>query len=287
MSSVLKSCLKQFPLLVKIKRGIWSLFAGSRGDTENKILFPLYRPHSAGHDEDKAALTIQTINQIFPFLSALSESINGKLLPVEDIAGVPKTDQDRLSARALKERLDFHGSDKATSHNYHLLYGTILRDKDAIENIFELGLGTNQTDIVSTMGAGGKPGASLRAFRDYCSNANVYGADIDKRILFKENRIQTYFVDQTDPKTFGDLLAELPRTFDLVIDDGLHSPDANVESLRFGLGIVKKGGWVVIEDIAGEAISLWQVVAALLPKHYEPHLYNAVGGIVFAVQRLN
>jgi hypothetical protein len=56
--------------------------------------------------------------------------------------------------------------------------------------------------------------------------------------------------------------------------------------LRFGLGIVKKGGWVVVEDIAVEAISLWQVVAALLPKHYEPHLYNADAGIVFAVQRL-
>ena len=286
MWSVLKYWLQQFPLLVKCKRRIWSLFAARQGAAENKILFPLYRPHSAGYNEDKAALTIRTINQIFPFLSSLSETVNGKLLAVEDIASVPKTDLDRISARALKERLDFHGSDKATSHNYHLLYGTILRDKDEIRNIFELGLGTNHSDIVSTMGAGGRPGASLRAFRDYCVNANVYGADIDTRVLFKENRIRTYFVDQTDPGTFGDLLAELPRAFDLVIDDGLHSPDANVESLRFGLRIVKQGGWVVIEDIASEAISLWQVVAALLPKHYAPRLFNADAGIVFAVQRL-
>ena len=34
------------------------------------------------------------------------------------------------------------------------------------------------------MTASGKPGASLRVWRDYFNNAQVIGADIDKRILF-------------------------------------------------------------------------------------------------------
>ena len=44
----------------------------------------------------------------------------------------------------------------------------------------------------------GKPGASLRVFRDYFLNAKIYGADIDKNILFTSDRIFTYYVDQLD-----------------------------------------------------------------------------------------
>ena len=45
----------------------------------------------------------------------------------------------------------------------------------------------------------GKPGASLRVWRDYFPNAIIYGADIDKDILFAEERIKTFYIDQLDP----------------------------------------------------------------------------------------
>ena len=63
--------------------------------------------------------------------------------------------------------------------------------KNSVTNIFEIGLGSINTKIVSNMGKFGKPGASLRAFRDFCPNAIIYGADIDQSILFKEERIKT------------------------------------------------------------------------------------------------
>ena len=85
-------------------------------------------------------------------------------------------------------------------------------DKNNIRNIFEIGLGTNYKNIVSNMGINGKPGASLRAFRDYCPNASVFGADIDKRILFEEERIKTFYVDQTDPVTFDPILEKYLKT---------------------------------------------------------------------------
>ena len=69
-------------------------------------------------------------------------------------------------------------------------------------NILEIGLGTNNVDVVSNMGRDGIPGASLRAFRDYLINSKIYGADIDKSILFSEERIETYFVDQTNDTSF-------------------------------------------------------------------------------------
>ena len=110
------------------------------GTTKHNVLqtFPLYRPNSSGNYKDRASLTVQTINQVFPFLCSLSKSVNGKLLPVEDIANFPKTNQDHASVNALKERFDFYGSDKANYHSYHHLYGTILRDKADIKYIFEI-----------------------------------------------------------------------------------------------------------------------------------------------------
>jgi cephalosporin hydroxylase len=147
-------------------------------------------------------------------------------------------------------------------------------------------MGTNNPDVVSNMGAFGKPGASLRAFRDFLPNAKVYGADIDRRILFTEDRIETFFVDQTEPAAFVELDKSIPSDLDLIIDDGLHSPNANIYTMQFALPKIKVGGWFVIEDIALQALPVWEVVAALLPDRYEPYIYRAASTIVFAVKRI-
>ena len=76
------------------------------------------------------------------------------------------------------------------------------------------------------MGTYGKPGASLRMWRDYFYNANIYGADIDKGILFNEDRINTYFVDQLDSETIKSMWNNIGlKDFDIIIDDGLHEVD--------------------------------------------------------------
>jgi hypothetical protein len=64
--------------------------------------------------------------------------------------------------------------------------------------VFECGVGTNNPNITSNMGVNGQPGASLRVWRDYFQNAEVFGADIDRGILFEEQRIRTFYVDQTN-----------------------------------------------------------------------------------------
>lgn len=249
--------------------------------------FPLFRPSSAGTYNARAALTILAINQILPFLNTLTKHFKKKEIALENIECLSLNSQIKTSASELKYLLDKHGSDKANSNNYHHLYGAILRDKLKVRNIFEIGLGSNNPDIVSHMGMNNKPGASLRAFRDYCPNAFVYGADIDKQILFKEERIKTFFVDQTKPVTFDFLLKKIPEKFDLVIDDGLHQPNANIASFCFGLKIIKTGGWIVIEDISIEAICVWQIISSLLPNSYEPHIFSTDKAIIFAVKKLH
>jgi|694.fasta_scaffold55233_6 hypothetical protein len=283
-----KNLLKKVTILVKIKRKIFSLFDGTEGSTKLNIcrVFPLYNSYSGGSYNSRYLLTIEAINKIFPLLVSLANYVQEKKVMVKSIRQLSLDLKSKASAKLLKKILDRQGSDKANNHDYHHLYGMILQNPLSIENIFEIGLGTNNVDVVSNMGINGRPGASLRAFREYCPKAFIYGADVDKRILFEEERIKTFFVDQTNPLTFNSLFKKIPNNFDLVIDDGLHSAHANVASLEFGLKIIKIGGWFVAEDIGLACIDLWKVISALLPSNYETHIFLAKGGIVFAVKRL-
>ena len=159
-----------------------------------------------------------------------------------------------------------HGSDKATWHNYTLFYYDIfLPFKDKALNFFELGLGTKNPDIPSNMkmiavDAETKPGGSLRAWGKFFSNAIIYGADIDRNILFQSDRIHTFYCDQTDPKTIydlwnNDILKNL--TFDIIIDDGLHTIDANICFLQNSLKKLSKDGVYIIEDISLKDMPLY------------------------------
>ena len=69
-----------------------------------------------------------------------------------------------------------------TFTNYTVIYCSIwVVDKHL--NVLEIGMGMNNHKYISTMGGGGKPEASLRAFRDELPNASIRGADIDADIL--------------------------------------------------------------------------------------------------------
>jgi len=245
----------------------------------------LFVPNSAGDSNTLLNLTLQAVSQTFPLLNRLLETLGRAKLspvPIEQIV----TDADaQNAAEELKSLFTRFGSDKSTGRNYHLLYGEILKSKTKISHVLEIGLGTNNLDVASNMGAGGMPGASLRAFREYLPNATIFGADIDKRILFEEARIHTHFVDQTDMASLEALGKKLPDFIDLIVDDGLHSPNANLAVLAFALERLKNHGWLVIEDIPERAVPFWEVVAALLPDRFPCKLLRAEGALVFAVQR--
>ena len=177
--------------------------------------------------------------------------------------------RENYIAHQLAERFAYYGSDKSRPHDYHYIYGQILATIGFGRrlDILEIGIGSNNPQIPSNMGIDGRPGASLRAFRDVIPAGHVWGADIDPDILFQESGISTAFVDQMRPETFLSMHREFGNPmFDLVIDDGLHAVSANLNTLLFGLQVIKKGGWVVIEDIwAGKVC--WHTVYRLLDKN--------------------
>lgn len=155
-----------------------------------------------------------------------------------------------------------HGSDKGRRvHNYTTIYSAIfgkLRDQPI--RIFELGLGTNNPSLTSTMGVHGRPGASLRGWRELFPHALVFGADIDRDILFEEDRIKTFYCDQLDSGAIRDLWSQpaLQGGMDIIIDDGLHTLAGNTSFLDESLGHVRPGGYYVVEDILRETIEDWR-----------------------------
>jgi hypothetical protein len=160
---------------------------------------------------------------------------------------------ENKNSEVVKGLIIDHGSDKHF-HNYHVLYSYIL-DPTISQSILEIGLGTRNPEIASTMyfyeqsqNFVNTPGGSLRFFRDYCPNAHVYGADVDRDILFQEDRIETSYVDQLDCSSLRELFKN--RMFDIIIDDGLHHLSSNLNTLIEALDHVNVGGYIVIEDIS-------------------------------------
>ena len=167
------------------------------------------------------------------------------------------------------------GSDKGRGwHNYTTVYSALFgKLLDRPLRIFELGLGTDNPQLVSTMGITGRPGASLRGWRELFQKAQVFGADIDRSILFADTRIETFYCDQLDAIAIRDLWAQpaLRHEMDIIIDDGLHTFEGNACFLAGSLEHLRTGGFYVVEDILRADFEKWKeqlpAYSALFPRH--------------------
>lgn len=121
-------------------------------------------------------------------------------------------------------------TDKATRHNYCHFYDEHLspyRGEDL--KILEIGV---------------KRGASLRMWRDYFYNSEIYGIDVNSASMFKEDRIQTFIQDQGDVEGLKNFIGE-HGPFDIVIDDGSH----NTDHLEISYKLFKDSPIFIWEDI--------------------------------------
>ena len=186
---------------------------------------------------------------------------------------------------AFSKLCDLHGSDKGSlskegrpytwaAHSYADFYASLFRHcKNNIFNVFECGLGTNNPDLASSMGVNGRPGASLRVWRDYFPNANIIGADIDKDILFEESRIKTFYVDQLNPSSIKELWSRIEtKSFDLMIDDGLHSYDAGKTLFENSIQKLSFDGIYIIEDVNPD--SLKKFMEYFLDKNFHVEYFS-------------
>lgn len=193
-----------------------------------------------------------------PHLSAIVKPSKFYLNPAWysslDLEFTPKSEATTSLGRLFKQ----FGSDKSTVHDYHICYSALIKLIPTGSNLLEIGIGTSNPNLPSTMGINGTPGASLRAWKASKKFKVVIGADIDKECLFTEDQIETFYVDQLAESSLHELSDKISeRNIDkphLIIDDGLHTLEANLKTFSALWHILGNGGFFVIEDVLPENV---------------------------------
>ena len=142
-----------------------------------------------------------------------------------------------------------YGSDKCPriKHHYTPFYYDLFNPiRDKVKKVFEIGVGYKEDmlhvpDHYLT-------GASLYMWRDFFPNATIYGADIKPFALIQEDRIESYYADQSKDKDLQRVIDIIGTDLDIVIDDGSHVEVDQLSTARYLLPLLKKGCIYVIED---------------------------------------
>ena len=162
-----------------------------------------------------------------------------------------------ILARGIPWRLEalavLYNTDKRRrldSHGYTTYYTRHLQARRrAVRSVLEIGVGGYTSP---TSG-----GESLRMWRTYFPNAEIYGLDIDKKDLPAEDRITVLQGDQGD-QAFLRGLAEQFGPFDLVVDDGAHVGSLQEASFDALFPTLPSGAFYVIEDLSTAYSEDWE-----------------------------
>lgn len=168
---------------------------------------------------------------------------------------------------ALTNLCDKYGSDKGSAlqtghlykwnpHCYTEFYDLIFRNiRMNVRTVFECGIGSSDLHLPANMGKNAKPGASLRVWREYFPNAEIYGADIDSKILFSEDRITTFQLNQLDAVSIRNAFVDFDtKFFDFILDDGLHTFEAATTLFAHTNHLLSLNGIYIIEDVTPDTL---------------------------------
>ena len=253
-----------------------------------------HTPSAAGSDLTKARIVIKSILNIHRschnLYSRLYENSVKKYESVDDyvstFARMYSLNKDKILQEGIKLKnlfLDL-GSDKSFPHNYENIYSSVFLQSSEHTSLLEIGIGTNDLTYVSNMGKHGFPGASLFAFEKYL-NIDIYGADIDKKILINDKLIKCFYVDQLNPKSLDSLSKKLPNDISFIIDDGLHNPYSILNTFILAFQNLKKGGWYLIEDISEDSADILESYLLPIADKFEIHIVNTLDNVKFFALR--
>ena len=135
------------------------------------------------------------------------------------------------------------GTDKGTvmrechgySEYYDDLFQIFLNKKDL--KIFEIGIND----------PGLHPIASLKAYKEYFPNAQIFGLDIQDCKHLEEDRIKIFQGDTILDETYPQIIRSGP--YDIIIDDGSHDYQHHTKSFYHLFPVLNTDGLYIIEDL--------------------------------------
>jgi cephalosporin hydroxylase len=129
-----------------------------------------------------------------------------------------------------------YGTDKGPSGwNYTPFYWDLLKpEQHLIHTVLEVGI---------------YKGASLRMWRDFFYDADIYGVDNSTEHMFPhdDDRIRCYLADAYDFATMQDIMRQVGPV-DLFIDDAIHTYATQVALLKMMWPHIAAGGIYCIEE---------------------------------------
>jgi hypothetical protein len=155
-----------------------------------------------------------------------SESIKG--LKNLEFVFSNKHESNRFKEIGMK-----YGCDKVSRHKYHELYPNIFdKFKNEDINLFEIGV---------------HEGKSLKVWKEFYPNCNVFGLDIQREIF--NDDVKIFKGDQSNINDLINVVNQIPKC-DIIIDDGSHVPEHQLKSFYYLFeNLLKDGGTYVIENI--------------------------------------
>ena len=163
-----------------------------------------------------------------------------------------------LNATELCKLAYKYGTDKCPQikHSYTPFYYKLLnRRRKSIKKVLEIGIGYYKTmpEVAVIYDRGFKRyyhrGASLKMWRDFFPNAQIYGADIRPETLFEDERIKTFLCDERKEEDLVNLIKKTGPDIDLVVDDASHHVDDQIFMAKTLLPMIDKGVIYIIEDV--------------------------------------
>ena len=165
-----------------------------------------------------------------------------------------------------------YGTDKHTSHHY-------------VQEFYEPEFVDLQEKELNILEIGILHGESLKLWHDYFINSNIYGVDNFERVseadvsknLSNFSRIkQLLNIDTTKDRLDFDV------QMDIIIDDGAHAPEAQIDTYENSKHLLKEDGMYIIEDFQKPHETSVKVIKEAIPeiKLYEIEYKNELIGVI-------
>jgi cephalosporin hydroxylase len=142
---------------------------------------------------------------------------------------------------SLQELVNNTKTDKDTTHSYLPLYQQLLiKKKDTAKNVLEIGI---------------QQGGSIKLWKDFFINADVYGLDIMnsdavwKDIKNRENIVLYTETDAYNNDFFTEHFLNKNIKFDFMLDDGPHTLESMIKFIQLYSQLMTEDGILIIEDV--------------------------------------
>ncbi len=126
------------------------------------------------------------------------------------------------------------GTDKSSlSHSYTKYYDMFFR--------------RYRYDAVNVLDIGTWTGGSLKMWKEYFENGNIFGIDYEDKSQYDGERVKTFIADQSVPTQLLEVMKQIPPP-NIIIEDGSHLSPHQILTFATLFPLLRPGGYYVTED---------------------------------------